>query len=58
MCIRDSSKPFVVFQFLVVKPNEHQIEAVKKLAGEIGVDDVWFKTAQVYDCLLYTSRCV
>jgi len=44
-----SSKPFVVFQFLVVKPNEHQIEAVKKLAGEIGVDDVWFKTAQVYD---------
>jgi len=44
-----SSKPFVVFQFLVVKPNEHQIEDVKKLAVEIGVDDVWFKTAQVYD---------
>lgn len=45
----NSKKPFVVFQFLVVKPNEHQIEDVKKLAGEIGVDDVWFKTAQVYD---------
>ena len=44
-----SSKPFVVFQFLVVKPNEHQIEDVKKLGSEIGVDDVWFKTAQVYD---------
>src|SRR5690242_1278530 len=44
-----SKKPFVVFQFLVVKPNEHQIEDVKKLAKEIGVDDVWFKTAQVYD---------
>ena len=44
-----SSKPFVVFQFLVVKPNEHQIEDVKKLAVDIGVDDVWFKTAQVYD---------
>ena len=42
-------KPFVVFQFLVVKPNEHQIEEVKKLAKEVGVDDVWFKTAQVYD---------
>lgn len=41
--------PFIVFQFLVVKPNEHQIEEVKKLAKEIGVDDVWFKTAQVYD---------
>lgn len=44
-----SSKPFVVFQFLVVKPNEHQIEEVKELAREIGVDDVWFKTAQIYD---------
>lgn len=44
-----SRTPFVVFQFLVVKPNEHQIEEVKKLALEIGVDDVWFKTAQVYD---------
>jgi len=44
-----SKTPFVVFQFLVVKPNEHQIEDVKKLAKEIGVDDVWFKTAQVYD---------
>lgn len=45
----NSKKPFVVFQFLVVKPNEHQIEDVKKLGQEIGVDDVWFKTAQVYD---------
>jgi radical SAM protein with 4Fe4S-binding SPASM domain len=44
-----SKKPFVIFQFLVVKPNEHQIEDVKKLAQEIGVDDVWLKTAQVYD---------
>lgn len=44
-----SAKPFVIFQFLVVKPNEHQIEDVKSLAKEIGVDTVWFKTAQVYD---------
>ncbi len=44
-----SSTPFVVFQFLVVKPNEHQIDAVKQLAKEVGVDDVWLKTAQVYD---------
>jgi radical SAM protein with 4Fe4S-binding SPASM domain len=44
-----SKTPFVIFQFLVVKPNEHQIEDVKNLAKEIGVDDVWFKTAQVYD---------
>jgi radical SAM protein with 4Fe4S-binding SPASM domain len=44
-----SKTPFIVFQFLVVKPNEHQIEDVKKLGKEIGVDDVWFKTAQIYD---------
>jgi len=42
-----SKTPFIVFQFLVVKPNQHQIEDVKKLGKEIGVDDVWFKTAQV-----------
>lgn len=44
-----SKKPFVFFQFLVVKPNEHQIEDVKQLAKEVGVDEVRFKTAQVYD---------
>ena len=44
-----SNTPFVFFQFLVVKPNEHQIEDIKKLAKEIGVDEVRFKTAQVYD---------
>ena len=44
-----SKTPFVIFQFLVVRHNEHQIEEVKRLAKEIGVDDVWLKTAQVYD---------
>ncbi|MGN6195702.1 MAG: radical SAM/SPASM domain-containing protein [Ginsengibacter sp.] len=44
-----SKTPFVFFQFLVVRPNEHQIEDVKKLAKEVGVDEVRFKTAQVYD---------
>jgi radical SAM protein with 4Fe4S-binding SPASM domain len=44
-----SKTPFVFFQFLVVKPNEHQIEDIKKLAIEVGVDEVRFKTAQVYD---------
>lgn len=41
-------KPFILFQFLVVKPNEHEIEEVKKLGKEIGVDKVGFKTAQIY----------
>jgi radical SAM protein with 4Fe4S-binding SPASM domain len=44
-----SSTPHIIFQFLVVRPNEHQIEAVKALAQEIGVDEVKFKTAQIYD---------
>lgn len=44
-----SNFPRVYFQFLVVKPNEHQIEDVKKLGKELGVDGVHFKTAQVYD---------
>lgn len=44
-----SKKPFVVFQFLVVRHNEHQIEEVKTLAKMVGVNDVWFKTAQVND---------
>lgn len=44
-----SHTPHLIFQFLVVKPNEHQIEEVMQLAEELGVDEVRFKTAQVYD---------
>ena len=44
-----SKTPHVIFQFLVVKPNEHQLAAVKKLAEELGVNEVGFKTAQIYD---------
>ncbi len=45
----NSKTPFVFFQFLVVKPNEHQIHEIKALGASIGVDQVRFKTAQVYD---------
>src|SRR5690606_18340671 len=41
--------PHVIFQFLVVRPNEHQIPEIYRLAREIGVDEVKLKTAQVYD---------
>jgi radical SAM protein with 4Fe4S-binding SPASM domain len=44
-----SKTPYVVFQFLVVKPNQHQIGEAKALARQLGVDAVWFKTAQIYD---------
>ena len=45
----NSKTPHVVFQFLVVKPNEHQIPEVFKLAHKLGVDQVVLKTAQIYD---------
>ena len=44
-----SKTPHIIFQFLVVKPNEHQIPDIYQLAEEIGVDEVKLKTAQVYD---------
>jgi len=44
-----SRTPFIFFQFLVVKPNEHQLDEIRQLAAEVGVDEVRFKTAQVYD---------
>jgi radical SAM protein with 4Fe4S-binding SPASM domain len=43
-----SQTPHLIFQFLVVAPNEHQIEEAKALAQELGVDEIRFKTAQVY----------
>lgn len=45
----NSKSPEVVFQFLVVKPNEHQIDDVKALGEKLGVDKVVLKSAQIYD---------
>lgn len=44
-----SSTPHVVFQFLVVAHNEHQIEDAKQLAKKYDVNEIRFKTAQVYN---------
>lgn len=44
-----SKTPHVIFQFLVVKPNEHEIPEVYNIANELGVDEVKLKTAQIYD---------
>ncbi|MBX2928902.1 MAG: SPASM domain-containing protein [Saprospiraceae bacterium] len=44
-----SATPHVIFQFLVVRPNEHQIPDIYRMAREIGVNEVKLKTAQVYD---------
>jgi radical SAM protein with 4Fe4S-binding SPASM domain len=45
----NSSTPHVIFQFLVVKPNEHQIAEAKQLSKFLGVNEIRFKTAQIYD---------
>lgn len=40
--------PFIEFQFIVMKQNEHQMNDVIKLGKELGVNKVTFKTMQVY----------
>ena len=45
----NATTPHIIFQFLVVKPNEHQIPEIYRLAKEIGIDEVKLKSAQVYD---------
>ena len=44
-----SKTPAVIWQFLVVRPNEHQIDELHQLAKTYGVDKVALKTAQIYD---------
>lgn len=44
-----SHTPHLIFQFLVVRPNQHQIQDIQRLADEIGIDELRLKTAQVYD---------
>lgn len=45
----NSRKPYVVFQFVVFKTNEHQVQDVKQLGKKMGADMVRIKTAQIYD---------
>ncbi len=40
--------PHVIVQTIVVKPNEHEVEEIKQWAKEVGVDEVKWKTAQLY----------
>ena len=41
--------PRIVIQFLVMRHNEHEMEAIKKLGKELDVDSVIFKSPQIYD---------
>jgi len=45
----NSQTPHLIFQFLAVKANEHEIEEVKLLGKEMGIEEVRIKTAQVYN---------
>lgn len=44
-----SKTPHIIFQCLVVRPNEKQIPEIYALARAIGVDEVKLKTAQIYN---------
>lgn len=44
-----SSTPYILIQFLVVGPNEHQIEEIQRMGKALGADKVLLKTAQIYD---------
>ncbi len=44
-----SKTPFIDLQFIIFKYNEHQIEGVKKLAREIGVDSLKLRPGIVDD---------
>ncbi len=46
---KNSSTPHLIFQFLVVKPNEHEIPSIYQLAKKLGVNEVRLKSAQIYD---------
>jgi len=40
--------PYIVWQFIVMRHNEHEIPYVKQMAKSIGVDKLEFKTVQIY----------
>ncbi len=45
----NKTTPHIIWQFIVFKHNEHQLPEIKKLAKQIGVDELGIKTAQIYD---------
>lgn len=46
---RQSSSPHLIFQFLAVRANEHEIPIIHQVGKDMGVDEVRIKTAQLYD---------
>ena len=44
-----TSRPYIILQTLVVKPNESELNDIRKWALGIGADEVKWKTAQLYE---------
>ena len=44
----NSKTPYIRWQFLVMKHNEHEIDEIRKLAKELKVDNLELKTVQIY----------
>ena len=44
-----SKTPHIIFQFVVFRQNEHEVEEIKRLGKQLGVDEVKIKSAQIYD---------
>ncbi|MDG2343771.1 MAG: radical SAM/SPASM domain-containing protein [Flavobacteriales bacterium] len=44
-----SQTPHIIFQFLVVKTNEHLIEDIKSLSKSLKINELRLKTAQFYE---------
>lgn len=42
-------RPYLILQYLVLKHNEGDLQKVERFAKTLGVDEVKFKTAQIYD---------
>lgn len=47
------TSPFVELQFVVFKTNEHEIDKIKRMAKELKVNKLTFKSAQIYE----TEKC-
>lgn len=43
-----SKTPIITWQFLVMKHNEHEIEEIKQKAKDLEIDQLSFKTVQIY----------
>ncbi len=44
----NKTNPLLRWQFLVMKHNEHEIEEIKQLSKDLGVDNLELKSVQIY----------